>query len=389
MPPSILRSHSAAMNVLEAAHLEAKDVNEWAGRVAAAGDLLFDLPLLTLSVVERRLDHYAELVRAGSGVAGYDRVEDVPVPVMDCLFRLAQVARPIDLVQHMPAPFQAHWQEFTTSIGMLGGGGIMGYVGRICFALFGFMPEQNVLSAKERLLMSQVAAHVEAGLGLCLGEGKEVAVLRPDGRIEHARGEARALDSRERLASHVRTVESARTRAGRRAPAALDTWTALVNGRFGLVERVDSDGQRFYLILEESPRASPLRALSAREAQILELSARGVSGKNVAYSLGISPAAVSQALGSAALKIGCRGRTELVNAAALLLGPKRPIPGGARFTPAELEVLALVRGGFSNAEIAARRETSDRTVSNQVASLLRKAHVPSRRALAALPASRR
>jgi len=43
----------------------------------------------------------------------------------------------------------------------------------------------------------------------------------------------------------------------------------------------------------------------------------------------------------------------------------------------------MVRRGFTNAEIAQQRCSSPRTVANQVASLLVKARVPSRRALAA------
>ena len=53
-------------------------------------------------------------------------------------------------------------------------------------------------------------------------------------------------------------------------------------------------------------------------------------------------------------------------------------------TPAERDVLALVRAGFSNAEIAARRRSSESTVANQVSSLLKKARVPTRRVLASL-----
>lgn len=52
-------------------------------------------------------------------------------------------------------------------------------------------------------------------------------------------------------------------------------------------------------------------------------------------------------------------------------------------TPAERDVLALVRRGLSNAEIATLRGRSRSTVANQVSALLRKLGVPSRAALAA------
>ena len=57
----------------------------------------------------------------------------------------------------------------------------------------------------------------------------------------------------------------------------------------------------------------------------------------------------------------------------------------ARLTDAEVDVARLAIDGLSNAEIAARRGTSLRTVANQMASILRKLGVQSRRELAARP----
>jgi DNA-binding NarL/FixJ family response regulator len=50
--------------------------------------------------------------------------------------------------------------------------------------------------------------------------------------------------------------------------------------------------------------------------------------------------------------------------------PTRPAPG--TLTLAEREVLEAIRQGRSNAHIAATRGRSERTVANQVASILRK-----------------
>ncbi|MBZ0119479.1 MAG: helix-turn-helix transcriptional regulator [Sandaracinaceae bacterium] len=54
-----------------------------------------------------------------------------------------------------------------------------------------------------------------------------------------------------------------------------------------------------------------------------------------------------------------------------------------RLSPAEAKVAAMVIEGLSNAAIAARRGTSARTVANQVASILRKLALESRRDLMA------
>lgn len=368
------------MALLEAAHSEAGDLPTWAEGTAEAAAKLLRLPGVSMTVTVREPDRYRFVALAGHGLAGPADVQDMRV--MDVLFRLRQVASTSELIRHLPEAFRAHWANYMQQIGMRDGGGVMGYVGRTSFALYGFSPVPLSLTSKDRALLHRVAAHVETGLELRLGGAKEVAVLRPDGRIEHAAGTASEAASRDRLTSHVRGVESARTRRRRASPDAIETWTALLEGRWGLVERIESDGKRYYVIVENAERASRYRALSPREARVLELSARGASGKSVAYALGVSDGSVSRALASAALKTGCHGRTEVVRVAALLLGATRDEKLEARLTAAEREVLALVRAGFSTMEIAAHRDTSARTVANQIASLLRKARVPSRRALA-------
>ncbi|MCZ7680544.1 MAG: helix-turn-helix transcriptional regulator [Sandaracinaceae bacterium] len=55
----------------------------------------------------------------------------------------------------------------------------------------------------------------------------------------------------------------------------------------------------------------------------------------------------------------------------------------AVLSPAEIEVAKLVIAGLSNAEIGARRGTSARTIANQVAAVLRKLGLESRRDLKA------
>jgi DNA-binding NarL/FixJ family response regulator len=55
----------------------------------------------------------------------------------------------------------------------------------------------------------------------------------------------------------------------------------------------------------------------------------------------------------------------------------------AMLTPSEQEVAALALDGATNAEIARRRGTSERTVVNQIAAIFRKTHVSSRTELAA------
>jgi DNA-binding CsgD family transcriptional regulator len=154
----------------------------------------------------------------------------------------------------------------------------------------------------------------------------------------------------------------------------------LISGSWGLVERVESDGKRHYLIVETA-RARRLLALTGLEAEIVELSARGLTGKAVAYALGVSRPSVSHALSAAAFKLGLPSRTELVRLVAELLGTGQ-LKNTVALTAAERDVLTLVRLGWTNATIARVRGRSEHTVANQVSALLKKLGAPSRRVLA-------
>jgi DNA-binding NarL/FixJ family response regulator len=56
----------------------------------------------------------------------------------------------------------------------------------------------------------------------------------------------------------------------------------------------------------------------------------------------------------------------------------------AALTPRELDVVALLTTGLTNAEIATRLTVSEHTVHRHVTSILRKLRLPSRAAAAAL-----
>lgn len=60
----------------------------------------------------------------------------------------------------------------------------------------------------------------------------------------------------------------------------------------------------------------------------------------------------------------------------------RALGCSARLSPAETEVALLALSGHTNSQIAEKRGTSSRTVANQMASLLRKLGLSSRRELA-------
>lgn len=191
------------------------------------------------------------------------------------------------------------------------------------------------------------------------------------------------------LVQQAKTISRVRLRSERTKDEALAVWTALVEGRWSVIERVDTDGKRLYFAYENSPQARAYRALTPSEATVLDQSVQGLPGKYVAYSTGLRSSRISEQLLSAATKLGFRSRHELLRVAAALRGTGRYQLLAGDLTPTEQEILRLVKLGMSNREIAQERRTSIKTIANQVSSVLRKAQVGGRRALLGVEADAR
>ncbi|MDX2090347.1 MAG: helix-turn-helix transcriptional regulator [Kofleriaceae bacterium] len=216
------------------------------------------------------------------------------------------------------------------------------------------------------------------------------AVITPGGRVVHAEHEA--TSARERLRDAVRAMEKARGPLRRRsADEALAMWRGLVDGRWSLVDHFDSDGKRFIVAAENRPHIRDPRALRQRESAALELARGGAAPKDIAYALGISPSNARSLLAGALKKLGLANRGDLYRwrpdngevipltaGASVLAIPETGMADITMLTAAEREVVAMIREGASNREIARSRGTSTRTVANQVASVLRKLGVFSR-----------
>jgi len=161
---------------------------------------------------------------------------------------------------------------------------------------------------------------------------------------------------------------------------AVALWPAIVSGHLSLMERAAGNHRR-YPVVENPVAARTMRALTSSELAVVAHAARGLPTKLIAYTLGLSPAAISTRLASAAAKVGAVSRIDLVRLAALFARDARPPGHDIRLTDAERDVLALLQRGLSNQAIAWSRSRSVRTVANQVASLLRKTKCGSRREL--------
>jgi len=155
------------------------------------------------------------------------------------------------------------------------------------------------VSASERLL-AQRAAPAEA-------------ILRPDGVVLHAEGDATTTSARDDLRDHVLRIE--RARREEEADDALELWRGMVDGRWSLVDEIDTDGKRLFVARENPRQLIAPHALTVREKQVLALVYEGKSNKLISYDLGFSKSVVSALVGSILEKLGMTHRAELIDIA--------------------------------------------------------------------------
>lgn len=251
-----------------------------------------------------------------------------------------------------------------------------------------------------RVKYRRIAAHLASAIRLrrhleAARTAEADAVFDPRAKSCDARGEATGRAAQQALREAVRARESARAQltAGGSAEA-LGLWTALVSGRWSLLDRFDSDGRRFIVAVENQNVPKDPRALTPREEQIAQLAGCGAPNGQIAYAMGTTPESVSSQLTSALRKLGCKSRRDLIRmmnpsnyefaldlkggVIGVIVEPKLPSRQPESLTPAERRVLELLRRGNTNAEIAKACARSLRTVANQVASILRKTGAHSR-----------
>ena len=181
------------------------------------------------------------------------------------------------------------------------------------------------LPARSIHVLGRVAAHIASAqrLRMRVAVGPPTAhaveaILDPSGRVTHAEGPARDPDLRERLVLAVRDVERARGGMRRIEPMdAAEVWKGLVDGRWSLVDQVESDGRRSILAHRNDLDLQDPLALTPRERDVLGCIALGHSNKYVAYQLGLGPSTVAEHLRRGLAKLGLHSRREVIG----LLGP--------------------------------------------------------------------
>lgn len=247
---------------------------------------------------------------------------NVPVEVRRAIHTYA----PCGENSSLPSPAdQTPWlQSHTTEMQILGVNGIDASLRGCTIARFERRGRAAPIRAAEIRTWGHVAAHLAAGARLVhrLAESPPLldapeAVLEPGGKVVHADGTARAKVARAALRDAARVADRARTQRGRADEhAAIESWTALVAGRWSLIDTFDRDGRRYIVARpnEPEPALAATGTLTRRELQVAQAAALGHADKLIAYELGLARSTVSQLLARARKKLDARNRLELIAA---------------------------------------------------------------------------
>jgi DNA-binding CsgD family transcriptional regulator len=135
------------------------------------------------------------------------------------------------------------------------------------------------------------------------------AVLSPDGKIGHLRLDADGPSLEDGFARRQRARAAHTT-----AESALDIWQGLHDGRWSLVDYVDTDGKAFVLAVRNEPARDVPSTLTDRQRAVVALAALGYGNKQIGYALGLTGPAIAMLLARARAASGVRTRAELVRA---------------------------------------------------------------------------
>jgi DNA-binding CsgD family transcriptional regulator len=204
------------------------------------------------------------------------------------------------------------------------------------------LPEATKLSPRLRQCWQMLGAHIATAHRLrhALVEIGRRSQVEPTGlphdaeavfdargfRIVDAVGRAKEASAAVVLRKAARSVDRARGKLRVDDPQrALETWRALVSGRWSMIDWFDTDGRRFVLAVPNPPEVRDPRGLTEQECQVVMYVVLGESSKLIAYRLGLSQARVSALLKSAMYKLGVKNKGAL----AQKLGPLGVPPAGA------------------------------------------------------------
>ena len=185
--------------------------------------------------------------------------------------------------------------------------------------------------------MGIVRSSPPTGLAAPTGVAELRLVRERSGEHEADVGPAGSAPARDDLRRTAAAVDACAGTGQTDPGAGLELWRGLVEGRWTLVDRFESDGRCCLIARRSDPKERVSRALTRREQQVVAFVGRGQSNKLVAWSLGLTESTVATHLTSARRKLGVRGRAELIALMAALCDPHEPEaqePSAATSVPA-------------------------------------------------------
>jgi DNA-binding CsgD family transcriptional regulator len=187
-----------------------------------------------------------------------------------------------------------------------------------------FLPGPTTLDSHERERWKMLGAHLAAGhrvwravgsataSSTALPHGAEAVVDPTSFKVTDAAGRGKEQGAAATLRESARQVDRARGQLRRTDPKeALETWLALMRGRWSMVDWFDCDHRRYVLAIPNAPDLGDPRGLSERELQVATYAALGESGKLISYRLGVSKGTVSNSLVGAMRKLGVKTKPQL------------------------------------------------------------------------------
>jgi DNA-binding CsgD family transcriptional regulator len=225
---------------------------------------------------------------------------------------LGEVMGPAVMQGLVPAEFASFMESVPNSWGVIGGD-----AAHETFVL-AIACNGRQLTPGDRAALDCVGAHLGAALRLrsvqkrapVESDASVEAVVSTDGKLLDLRGSEAEASSRT-LTDAVQKTERARSRKAT-SEERLATWTALVEGRWSIVETTESDGKRMLLAVKNEPRTANMRKLTSRERSAVSYAALGHSYKYIAYELGIKAPTVSALVKTALQKLGLASRADLI-----------------------------------------------------------------------------
>jgi DNA-binding CsgD family transcriptional regulator len=304
-------------SIVDAVHSPTADVVAWLEEIRAAGERTFEGFLAVQAFVARIHPDRAEL----GTVATDERFRQAIVNAFAAADAsiLAHFHSGVSTTAHM-VPRDHPLRAQAGEDGVMEVWSAFGFADatRLCGVSLLLPSQRASIARKARVSLARLSAHVAAAYRLrARGTGDGEAVLSPRGAVLHAEGGAKDRRAREHLRDAALAV--ARARGARDPEAGLAMWRAMVDGRWTLVERFESDGKRFFVAKPNAPASLRHHALSARERGVLERAALGGTLSLVAYELGIPESTVHVVLARAMKKIGLGSREQLIELRAALV----------------------------------------------------------------------